>query len=158
MPAGTIHDVSLLLGELKASLSHLNNNVKMRDEAAERQRQELRREIEDMRVELKGVGDTTLSVQQDVAELKNDLSEQETRMMQFEQERPIAIAAIKSVDELKAFMKATQDRELVEQGWWSAVRGIGKLGWTAIAAICVAAFSIFLQYGMPYIVEMLQRP
>lgn len=156
--AGTIHEVSLLLGELKSSIAHLSNNMKMRDQSAERQREELREEMEKVRLEVKGVSTTTLSVQQDVAELKNDMADQEKKMLEYEQDRPIAIAAIKSVDELKAFMKATQDQALIEEGWWAAVKGIGKVGWLAISAICVAVFSIFLQYGMPYIVEMLHRP
>lgn len=169
---GSIHGMSLIVGELKGqvgnltrTIEHMNNNFKMRDDAAMEHRQAIHQDITEIRHDISETKTAVsegkvvaASVQQDVAEMKNDMADQKKVIDGYVQDRPVAVAAFKSLEELQAFMKVTQETETYNRGFWSALLRIGKVGWVLISALVVAVFSIFLTYGVPYLLEMARRP
>lgn len=157
-PNGSIHEVSRLLGLIQGQIEHLNVNVKMRDDAAERQRVELTTKMERLQAQVGETNNTVVMVQQDVAELKNDFSTQQTALQEYKDKQPLGALLIKDVGELKAYIEARKNEAQYEKGFWAAFAWIGKKGWAVIAVLGTGAFAIFLNYGVPYLTELLQRP
>ena len=161
---GSVHHISLLVGQLQGQVAevsrqieHVNNNIKMRDDSAQQHREVLRQEVAELRHEAHETKTVAKAVEQDVAEMKNDMADQKEVMDSYVRDRPIAVAAFKTVDELQMFMKALKEEETYNRGFWAGIFQIGKMGWVAISALVVAIFAIFLQYGMPYLLEILGR-
>lgn len=161
---GSIHGMSLLVGNLKGQIEavsrqieHFNNNFKQRDDAATHYRERMEQQVADLHDEVTHTQSSVVAVQQDVAEMKNDMENHKKVLDGYVQDRPIAVAAFKTVDELQAFMKTIQATEMYNKGFWSAFEKIGKVGWVAISAGVTLLAAIFLNYGVPYLLEMLQR-
>jgi hypothetical protein len=130
----------------------------MKDNEATRQRELLHTAFDALGREFGAVKGTVDNVQQDVAEMKNELSDQQKKIVAYEADRPVAIAALRNVEELTAFMEAVKKQETYDKGFWAAFKLIGAKTWVMAGVVGTVLFTIFVHYGMPYIVELLQRP
>lgn len=156
---GSIHAMSLLVGELKGAVDavtrtveHLNNNWKMKDVAASEARVRLHEKFDELRDEFHGVkGEVHIvksrieSVQQDVAEMKNDISVAQVTLDDYKENKTIALTAIGDVGKLKEFVQGFEKKEQRVLGWWDAIKNIGAIGWTVIGS-AGAAIAGFLAY------------
>lgn len=150
---GSIHEMSLLVGELKGAVQavtrtveHLNNNWKMKDEEATRGRERLHGEFQELKSVVHG-GMSTINVKvdgvvQDVAEMKNDLSTVQGKLADYEENKRIAVAAVGDVNELKKFRVSIENKEQRALGWWDVIKGIGKVGWAIIAGLLMLAAAV----------------
>lgn len=162
-PNGSIHGMSMAVGELKGTVTalkgsvhelkeaieHLNNNWKTKDTAAALQREHLSEKFEELRSEVLVVRSSVESVQQDVAEMKNDMSITQDKLNQIEQSKTVVMGAVGDVNELKQFRVSLEKKEQRALGWWDILTSIGKIGWTIIAALIIGGFAIILQFVLP---------
>lgn len=159
---GTVAAISDQLRESTKSVSrqleHVNNNLKLRDEVAAEQRAELHKEIGGVKSEVGVLTLTIASVQQDVAEMKNDNQVATQKINEIEAAKPVVVAAIGDVETLKKFKKLIEDQQMYEAGYWQAIKKIGGAGWTVIAAFLCVGSAIFTHYGWPYVVDLLRGP
>ncbi len=157
---GSIHGMSLLVGELKGAIEHLNNNFKMKDKEAVQQRQELHRKFDALRddvQEVKGdvanVQNSVMAVQQDVAEMKNDAEVVKATLEEYQINKVVAEVAIKDVGNLKDFMQNFEKKEQFVLGWADAAKKIGWFGWSLIAGFFMLAggglVAAFVQLILP---------
>lgn len=143
---GSIHGMSLLLGELKATIEHLNNNWKMKDAEAARAREKLADKFDVLRGDVQVVKNSVESVQQDVAEMKNDMAKAQVTLDDYQANKKIGVAVIGDVEKLKDFVNSIQRKEQRALGWWGAVKCIGGFAWTVIGGISAAALGLFVYW------------
>ena len=136
--------MSLLVGELKAAIEHLNNNWKMKDAEATRARDRLADKFDELRSDVQTVKYSVEAVQQDVAEMKNDMADTQAKLDTIEANRPTVMAAVVAVDDLKKFRDAIERREQRALGWLDFIRCIGAVGWTVIGSIAAAALGLLV--------------
>lgn len=139
---GSIHGMSLLVGELKAAIEHLNNNWKMKDAEAMRHRERLAEKFEELHDTVHEMKGSVEAVQQDVAEMKNDMSDAQVKLDAIEANRPTVMAAVVAVDDLKKFRDTLELRQQRALGWWDFIRCIGGVGWTIIGSVAAAALAL----------------
>lgn len=146
-----INGISLLLGELKATVEHLNNNWKMKDAEAARARDalavkfdELRDDVQGVKGDVRAVKGSVESVQQDVAEMKNDLAVAQTTLDDYQSSKRIGVAVIGDVEKLKEFVSTFERKELRALGAMDVIKRIGKLGWAAISTVATAAVGLLV--------------
>lgn len=160
---GSVHGISLLVGQLQGAvealtrevkslgsgfssqLEHVNVNIKQRDAQADQQRESLREEIQGVKAEVGVLTFTVAGVQQDVAEMKNDTEVAANKLAELDRERPIIVATIGEVTALKAFKKLIEDQRNVDKGWWAVMDKIGKGGWAIISALGAAGLTLLIQ-------------
>lgn len=178
---GSVHEMSMIVGELKGELKsivkevkgaieHVNSNLKMataavssridqvatdlqehRDTVAEssreavRDRGALRDRFEDLRVEVVDLKSTGLSTQQEVAELRNDMSNANEKLGNM----PVIMAAVGKVSDLDKSLVVLGKKESRIRGWIDA----GKIGWKVILAVlsglAIVGYTIFQQIILP---------
>ena len=157
---GSIHGMSLLVGELKGAIEavtrtvdHLNNNFKMKEGEAARQREQLHDKFSELtdvmhsvKSEVQTVRTDVEAVQQDVAEMKNDMEIAKITLADYEKNKPIALTAIGDVTKIKEFVSAFERKEQRLLGWWDIVHRIGAVGWTIICAIGSAALGLVVYW------------
>lgn len=155
---GSIHGMSLLVGELLGKVDHINENMKMQAEGAETQRQKLHDKIDSLQVTVYGlkndavkIDDKLDNVQQDVAEMKNDAANVKATLEEYQANKITAEIAIQDVGKLKEFMALSERKEQRVLGWWDIIKGLSRatkviLG--TIGAIGAAMFVWWLQGHM----------
>lgn len=146
---GSIHGMSLLVGELKGavgelrnSIEHLNSNWKMKDAEATRGREELHNTCAKLRDDIHGVRGTVESVQQDVAEMKNDMTIMQKTIDDYNANKPMAVAAFGDVGKLKEFVAGFEKKEQRILGWWDIIKSIGGGTWMIICAVGAGAIGL----------------
>lgn len=129
---GSIHGMSLLVGELKGAVDALTQAVNLRHaEAADQRREQLqsfdrlRNEVFHFKLDIKEVKDNVADVQQDVAEMKE------------------AQATVKIT------LESYNNKEQRALGWWDATKKFLTFGKVVGGLLCTGAFVIIVQFVLP---------
>ena len=161
----SIHGMSLLVGELKGAIEavtrtvdHLSNNWKMKDDAATKARDaladkvdDLRGDVQDVKIDVHEVKNSVESVQQDVAEMKNEMDRAQTAIADYEKNKPLTVAVIGDVQQLKEYVQTFQRKEQRALGWLDAIKTIGPVAWAIIGSAGTAGLGLMIYWLQKHI-------